>query len=305
MFKGITIPFVAYFLATRPQFFPAVVVPVCLGATVAWHHEGIFHLRYLIFTLLAAILYHGGINALNDYFDYLNGTDNINTIRLTPFTGGSRMIQEGLLTPKKTYLLGFTLLMIGTAIGLYLSYERGYKLLYIGVIGLFSGYFYSAPPLFLAGRGLGEFLVGINFGILTVIGSYYVQIGNISLEAVFASLPLSFLIAALLYINEFPDYEADKAVGKNHLVVRLGKARARYGFILLIIGAYGSLILGVSLGHLPPVALLTLASTVFGIKAARGLYKNFDKTRELIPYIKATIATHSATGIILIITLLV
>lgn len=294
-----------YFLAMRPQFFPAVVIPVCLGATVAWHYEGIFHLRYFVLTLLAGILYHGGINVLNDYFDYLNGTDNINTTRLTPFTGGSRMIQEGSLTPRKTYLLGFTLLMVGTAIGLYLSYERGYKLLYIGVVGILSGYFYSAPPLFLAGRGLGEFLVGINFGILTVIGSYYVQTSAISLEAVFASLPLSFLIAALLYINEFPDYEADKAVGKNHLVVRLGKEGARKGFILLMIGAYGSIIIGVSLGYLPGITLLALTPGVFGIKAARGLYNNYDKIGELLPSIKATIATHSVTGVLLIVTLIV
>ncbi|MBI5286235.1 MAG: prenyltransferase [Deltaproteobacteria bacterium] len=293
-----------YFFATRPHFFPAIILPLCLGTAVAWHYNHAFYPGYFALALLAAILYHGGINVLNDYFDYLNGTDNLNRTGLPPFTGGSRMIQKGLLTPEGTYLFGLVLLLLGSIIGLYLSYERGYKLLYIGITGLLSGYLYSAPPLFLASRGIGELLVGINFGVLTVIGSYYVQTGDITPEAVFASLPLSFLIAGLLYINEFPDYEADKAVGKNNLVVYLGKERARWGFVILILGAYISLLLGVILRYLPSLTLLAFVSAIFGVRAVKGLYKNFDKTSELTQSIKASILTHVLTGLILTITLI-
>jgi len=241
---------------------------------------------------------------LNDYFDYLNGTDNINSTALTPFTGGSRMLQNKIMTPKETYFLGIALLMTGSVIGLYLAYERGFWLLLIGCAGLLSGYFYTAPPLFFVGRGLGELLVGLNFGLLSVVGSYYVQAQDISVGAVFASLPLSFLIAAILYINEFPDYDADKAVGKNHLVVRLGKKKARWGFVMLVTGAYAGIILGVILNLLPVTTLLAAIAGVLGIKAAQGLFQHYDKFNELIPSLKLTITTHLATGVALIVIFL-
>ncbi|HCY19976.1 MAG TPA: 1,4-dihydroxy-2-naphthoate octaprenyltransferase [Deltaproteobacteria bacterium] len=290
-----------YFLATRPQFFTATILPVGLGATVAWYEHKIFVLAYFLLSLLAAIFYHAGINVLNDYFDYLNGTDNINRTGLTPFTGGSRMIQNKVMTPKETYFLSIAFLITGSIIGLYLVYERGTPLLFIGVIGLLSGYYYSAPPLFLVSRGLGELLVGLNFGLFTVVGSYYVQIQDVSISAVFASFPLSFLIAAILYINEFPDYDADKAVGKNQIVVRLGKKKARWGFVILIIGAYLSIMLSVTLNLSPSTALFALLPAAFGAIAVKGLFKNYDKFKELIPSIKATISAHLLTGIALII----
>lgn len=292
--------FKTYFLATRPQFFTAIILPVGLGAAIAWHEHRVFLSAYFLLSLLAAIFYHAGINVLNDYFDYLNGTDNLNQTGLPPFTGGSRMIQNKVMTPQETYWLGIALLMAGSVIGLYLVYERGMVLLLVGVAGLFSGYYYSAPPLFLVGKGVGELLVGINFGLLSVVGSYYVQIQDISLAAVFASLPLSFLIAAILYINEFPDYDADRAVGKNHLVVRLGKKNARWGFAFLIVGAYLSIALGVILNLLPGITLFAIIPAAMGIKAVNGLFKNYDKFQELIPCIKATIAAHLTTGIVLI-----
>jgi len=289
-----------YFLATRPQFFTAIILPVGLGAAVAWYEHKIFSLSCFFLSFLAAVFYNAGINVLNDYFDYMNGTDNINRAGLTPFTGGSRMIQNKIMTPKETYLLGVALLIIGSIIGLYLVYDRGMFLFFIGVVGLFSGYYYSAPPLFFVGKGVGELLVGLNCGLLSVVGSYYVQAQDVSTVVVFASLPLSFLIAAILYINEFPDYDADKAVGKNHWVVRLGKKNARWGFALLMAGAYASIVIGVIINLLPGIALFVILTGVFGIKAVNGLFKNYDKLQELIPSIKATIATHLTTGIALI-----
>ncbi|MBI5048458.1 MAG: prenyltransferase [Deltaproteobacteria bacterium] len=293
-----------YFLATRPQFFSAIILPVCLGAAVAWYEHKIFVLSFFLLSLIAAVFYHAGMNVLNDYFDYLNGTDNINRTSLTPFTGGSRMIQNKIMMPKETYFLGSVLLIIGSIIGLYLVYERGMPLLFIGFIGSLSGYYYSAPPLFLVGRGVGELLVGINFGILSVAGSYYVQTQDSSITAVFASLPLSFLIAAILYINEFPDYDADKAVGKNQIVVRLGKKNARWGFAILMVGAYASIVIGVLLNLLPAIVLFAMLAGIFGIKAVNGLFKNYDKFKETLPCIKATIAAHLTTGIALIIIFL-
>ena len=256
-----------------------------------------FFLGYFLLSLIAAIFYHAGANVLNDYFDYLNGADNLNQAGISPFTGGSRMIQNKIMTPGETYILGVLFLTAGSIIGLYLAYERGVALLLIGAMGLFSGYYYTAPPVFFAGRGLGELLVGLNFGVLSVAGSYYVHAQDISLVAVFASLPLSFLIAAILYINEFPDYDADKAAGKNHLVVYIGMERARWGFLFIVAGAYISIIAGIISDLLPIAALFVIPAAIFGIKAVKGLFKNYKKTTELIPSIKATILCHLATGL--------
>ncbi|MFQ5441310.1 MAG: 1,4-dihydroxy-2-naphthoate octaprenyltransferase [Thermodesulfobacteriota bacterium] len=289
-----------FFLATRPQFFPAVFLPVALGASAAWESAGSFNVLYFILTLAASLLYHAGMNVLNDYFDFLNGTDNINKTPLTPFTGGSRFIQRGDITPRETFILGFTLVSAGSAVGLYLAVKVSWVLIIIGGVGLFSGIFYSAPPLFFAGRGMGEFIVGLNFGVLTVLGSYLVQTGRISPEPVFASLPLSFLVSALLYINEFPDYEADRSAGKRNLVVRLGLKRARPGFCLLVAGAYLSIILGAVLGYLPALCLAALVSGVFALISVKGFLRNYDGGAKLIPSIKSIILAQIGTGALLI-----
>ena len=289
-----------FFLSTRPQFSPASIIPVALGASTAWESTGLFSPSSFILSLIAAVLFHSGMNVFNDYFDHMNGTDNINKKALTPFTGGSLFIQRGLLTPKEAFVLAFVLVASGSVIGLYLAYTKTWLLLLIGGMGLFSGFFYSAPPLFLAGKGLGEMTVGVNFGLLTVLGSYMVQTGRIGIEPVFASLPVSFLISALLYVNEFPDYEADRDAGKRTLVVRLGPARGRLLITLFLAGAYSSVVAGVLLGFLPLLSLASLLSLIFSIPAAYGLIKNYKGGPELLPSIKSIILAHLFAGILLI-----
>jgi len=291
-----------FFLSTRPQFFPGVMIGVLVGASVAWRSAGAFHPSLFILTLLAAVLYHAGMNVLNDYFDCLNNSDNINNAGLTPFTGGSRFIQNGLMTPRETLTLGVLLLSAGSAAGVYLAYKSSYLLLLIGFVGLITGFFYSAPPLFLAGRGLGEITVGLDFGILTVLGAYLVQTGSLSLEAFMASLPVSFFIAGLLYINQFPDFEADRTVGKRNLVVRLGIKKGRWGIIFIAAGAYLSIVVGVALRILPVFSLLALLSVFFSAHAAKGLIKNYGAGRALLPAIKSIIMAHLSTGLLLVIS---
>lgn len=293
-----------YLLATRPQFLPASIIPVLLGAAAAHSAAGSFRFPFLLASLMAAALYHSGMNVLNDYFDYLNGTDNINKGALTPFTGGSRFIQRGVLTPRATLFLGIVLVLLGSVLGVYLAWKTTWLLLLIGGAGLLSGFFYSAPPIFLAGRGLGELTVGINFGLLTVIGSYLVQAGTFGIEAVFASLPLSFLIAALLYINGFPDLEADRASGKRTLVVRLGPERGRYWLAVFVFGAYASVVAGVTIGALPRYSLISLLSLFFALKGLSGLLKNYMNGPLLIPSIKNIILAHFTAGLLLIISFL-
>ncbi|HAO92379.1 MAG: hypothetical protein A2X99_04840 [Deltaproteobacteria bacterium GWB2_55_19] len=289
-----------FFLSTRPQFFPGIAVPVALGASVAWHTHSEFHPVRFIISLAAAILFHGGMNVLNDYFDFKNGSDNINTSALTPFTGGSRFIQNKRITPTETLSFGLTLVLLGSVAGLYLALTINPLLIVIGALGLLIGFFYSAPPVFLAGRGLGEAAVGLTFGVLTVLGAYLVQTGELGAQAFVSSLPMAFLIAALLYINEFPDYEADKKAGKRTLVVRLGPERGRWGILVILGGAYSSIVIGAATGALPRASLIAALSIVTALPGAIGLIRNYKGGPALIPSIKSVILAHLSTGILLI-----
>jgi len=292
-----------YFLSTRPQFLSGVAIPVAIGAAVAWHDAAAFNALNFVITLFAALSYHAGMNVVNDYFDFMNGTDNINKNALPPFTGGSRFIQNGLISPSRTIGFGLVLILLGSIAGLYLALKTSTLLLVIGAFGLFTGFFYTAPPVFLAARGIGEIIVGLNFGVLTVLGSYIVQTkGGCTLNALFSSLPVSFLIAAVLYMNEFPDYEADKEAGKRTLVVRLGPSSARYGIVLLALLTYLSVIAGVITGIMPGLSLLSLLSAFTFVPGVYGLFKNYGNPQRLLPSIKSVILAHLITGLLLIIS---
>jgi len=289
-----------WFMATRPQFFTVIILPIILGTAIANYSQGVFLPQYFVLSLLAGILVHAGINVLNDYYDHLNKTDEFNHSPLSPFAGGSRMIQKGILSSMETYRYGIMLLIIAVGIGLFLVWARGLLLLWIGLFGVLSGYSYSAPPFSLVSRGLGEILVGLNFGILAVLGAYYVQAQSVGLIAVIAALPLAALVTAILYINEFPDYTADKMAGKNTLVVRLGKENARLIYVFLIGFSFVAIILGVIYHKLPQFSLASLLAIPLGFFAIKTLYAHYDKPTALIPAIKNTIMLHTLLSILLI-----
>lgn len=292
-----------YFLSVRPQFLPAIIIPVLIGTAAAWNEDS-FAPGVFLLTLIAALSYHAGMNVINDYFDYLGGTDNINTGALTPFTGGSRFIQRGLISPKETLAIGLCLIGLGSAAGICLALTTSPWLFVIGGAGLLTGFFYSAPPLSLAGRGLGEITVGLDFGILAVLGAYVAQTGHFDLTPLVAAIPVACLISTLLFINEFPDYEADKATGKRTLVVKLGPKRARYFVASLAVAAYAAIFAGVWAGWLPLISLFAVLPAVFSINGVRGLFINYNKGPELIPAIKSVILAHFCTGIIIAVSLL-
>lgn len=283
------------------MFFTAIVMPVAIGVAMAHRLDSAFSPWLFIITLSAALLYHAGLNTLNDYCDAASGADAANADPLTPFAGGSRMIQKSLMSMKETLALSLTLLALGTLAGLYLAYSSGPALLLIGAVGLTLGVAYSSPPLSLSSRGLGELAVALEFGILSVLGSYYAQTGRIAHlpELATASLPVSFLIAAILYINEFADYDADYSAGKRNLVVRLGRKRARIGFILLVALAYSSMVIGAMSGVLPLLTLIALAPGVFAAASAHDLYKRYDSKLALARPIKFLILAHLTTGALL------
>ena len=296
----------AYILALRPQFFTAVIVPILIGTASAKLLNNLFSLKLFLLTIAASVLFHGSMNVFNDYFDDKNDIDNINKEMLSPFTGGSRVIQKGLMTSKGMFVYAFVLLTSGCLVGLYLTLLSGPALYFIGLTGLLTGFFYSAPPLFLASRGLGEICVALNFGFLSVLGTYYVQTSLIATAPLMLSLSPAMLITAVLYINQFPDYKADKAVGKDNLVVRYGKKKARIGLPVLFVISYLSIIVTpfifTSIGFFIYLGLLTVPMAALAVK---GLYLNYDNGTKLTPAIEKVIQTHLLTGLLMAVGIMI
>jgi 1,4-dihydroxy-2-naphthoate octaprenyltransferase len=291
-------PFARYFAATRPAFLSASLMACLLGLAIAWHDGVAFSFVLALVTLLFAILAHAGTNVLNDYYDALNGTDAQNTERIFPFTGGSRFIQNGVLTLAQTRNFGFLLLAAVALAGLWLMSRSAPQLLYIGLLGLFIGWAYSATPLKLNSRGLGELCVAA--GILTItLGADFVQRKGFAAAPLIAGLSYALLATNLLYINQFPDRSADTAAGKLHWVARLEVRYARWGYVMIVSLAYVWLLLAVVQGWLPLLALLGLLALPLSMQAARLLLRHAAQPRQLGDAIKLTIAALMAHGALL------
>ena len=285
--------------ALRLPFTTASIVPVIVGTAVAWNVTGDINWIYFIAAFIGVVSIHLGSNLANDYFDHKSGNDEVNRTP-TPFSGGSRVIQDKLLTPKQVISASALFIALGVIFGLYLIISLGsWELLLIGVAGAAGGYFYTATPLKLGYRGVGEIIIALCFGILPVLGAYYVQAQAFSLTAVLASIPVAILIALVLFINGFQDYEADKKVGKKTMVVRLGKESAMKAYCFLVIFTYLFIAITVILNLLPLWALISLLTLPIAVKALNVARKNYDKIGELIPANAMTIMMHLFTGLLL------
>ncbi|MFQ5869297.1 MAG: 1,4-dihydroxy-2-naphthoate octaprenyltransferase [Candidatus Zixiibacteriota bacterium] len=285
--------------APRLPFLTASVVPVFFGTALGWQRTGEFNPFYFFLTLVGVCLAQMGANMANDYYDHKTTDDDINK-NPTPFSGGSRVIQEGKIKAASILKASLLCYALGAIIALYLnSITPGNFVLILALVGFLSGFLYTATPAMLGYRGLGEPLLGLNFGTLTVIGAYFVQTHTFSWEVFWISWPISFLIVAVLYINQFPDYEPDKAVDKRHWVVRLGRKKATYGYYALIFGSYLWVIVTVIIGILTPFALIVLVTLPKALKASRILRTSYDKILELIPANAATIQVHLLIGLLL------
>lgn len=285
--------------AIRMPFLTATIIPVTLGSIIAWYDtDNFFWMRFWL-TVFGACFIHIGTNLANDYFDYLSGCDEAN-LHHTPFSGGSRVIQQGLIAPKKILNASLLSFILGSGIGLYLNYLCAKNvILILGVTGVFLGLFYSAKPFQIGYGSFGELAVGVGFGPLMVMGAYYVQTQNLPLKIFLISIPVGILIALVLFINEFPDYLADKSVGKNTLVVILGKKKAVILYHILLALAYLMIIYLVMVKFLPLTCLITLLSLPLALKAFMVSKRNFDKIYELLPANASTIGLHSAIGLLL------
>ena len=286
------------FLATRVPFLTATFVPVILGAVIARAH-GYSAWWMALLALVGGSSIHLALNVANDVFDATSGADSAN-VNPTMFSGGSRMIQYGLVSLKTMQIVSLACYAFGIAIGIYLAVTRSPELWWIGAAGLFLSIFYTAPPLRLVHRGVGEICVALGFGPIMVLGTYFTVAQRFSWEALYASLPVAVLIMLVLYVNQIPDAPADAKVGKRTIVVRLSKEAIITGYAVSIALAYAVVVAGVVTGLMPVWTLLSLATIPLALKVVRGLRTHYESPYELMATMGQNIQLHLFTGLLLI-----
>jgi len=283
----------AWLMLPRFQFLPLTVIMVSLGTAIG-AYEGHFHFGHFLLAMIGSLLVHMTVNVINDYHDYVDGID-LNTQR-TPFSGGSGVLPLDLLKPKQAFWFGTICLLVAMAIGFYFVMIKGWLLFPLLLLAGFCAYFYN---VYLSKWHMGEFFAGLSFGPLLVLGSYYVQTGRYSWETLVASLAPGILTWNLLFLNEFPDREADRKGGRRHFVISLGKKDASYLFVALLTASYLCIIAGVLTKMMPAVALIGLGTIGFGWKAAKGAMKYYDNTEKLVPVLGANVITILGTQALL------
>lgn len=285
-----------YVKAMRLPFLTGSLIPVILAAALGFLH-GSLDIGRLVLVLIGVGGLHLGANMINDYYDD-PGSDRIN-LHPTPFSGGSRVIQDKLMDARTVRAMAMGFFVVGTAAGVWLALTGRPFVVVIGLMGFLAGYLYSASPFSLMSRGLGEITIFLAFGPLITWGTYYVMTGLLTLEGFVLGIPMGFLITAVIWINQFPDVDADRAARKRNWVVRLGRNRSRFIYTILMLGPYPVVLYWIltQKGFWPCIVVaLTIPMALKAIKILSLHYQTYD---ELIPAQALTIQTHLVLGLLL------
>jgi 1,4-dihydroxy-2-naphthoate octaprenyltransferase len=279
--------------AIRPWSYTAAIVPVLLGAAVA-AHEVTINWLLLVLALVGSIAIQGGTNLMNDYYDYKKGTD-------TPAvkgTGGALL--RGDMTPEQIFRAGIIAFALGSVIGLYLVYTTGPFIFWLGLCSVAVGYFYTAGPFALAYVGLGELAVFIFMGPVMVLGSYYLQQPVIALPVIWAALPVSFVVAAILHANNLRDIDTDIINHKRTLATMLGRSGARIEFYVLVGGAFVSVLVLIALGLAPWPTLISFAMAPLAWRLMRTAATEV-AAEKLHPVLRGSAVLHMRFGMLYVI----
>jgi 1,4-dihydroxy-2-naphthoate octaprenyltransferase len=279
--------------AVRPWSYTAAIVPVLLGAAVA-AHEVTLNWLWLALALVGSIAIQGGTNLMNDYYDYKKGTD-------TPAvkgTGGALL--RGDMTPEQIFWAGIIAFAVGSAIGLYFVYATGPFILWLGLCSVAVGYFYTAGPFALAYVGLGELAVFIFMGPVMVLGSYYLQQPVIAWPAIWAALPVSFVVAAILHANNLRDIDTDIINHKRTLATMLGRSGARVEFYVLVGGAFVSVLVLIALGLAPWPTLISFVMAPLAWRLMRTAATE-EAAEKLHPVLRGSAVLHMRFGMLYVI----
>ena len=265
-----------WFVAARPRTLPAAVAPVVVGTALA-ASEGVLRPLAFLSALVGSVFIQVGTNLSNDYSDARRGADSEDRL------GPVRVTAGGLLPPRRVLVGTYVAFAIAVAAGLYLAALVGPELLAVGVASILAGVLYTGGPRPYGYEGLGEVFVFLFFGVVAVVGSYYVQTEELRLVAFALSVPIGLLATAILVVNNLRDIDTDRRAGKRTLAVRIGRARTRRLFVLIVV-----LALAAPLAICPalsPWVLLTGLAAPLALPPARAV-----STREDGPSLNAALA---------------
>jgi len=241
---------------------------------------------------------HASVDLLNDYWDYKRGIDT--ATKRTKMSGGTGVLPEGLLKPSSVYRAGIGFLILGSLIGTYFVFTDGIIIAIILGFAILSIYFYSTK---IVDSGLAEFFVAVK-GMLIVIGTYFIQSNQITLESILGGIVVGVLSSLVLFVASFPDHDADKSKGRKTLVITVGKEKATSLFWVFPTISYSVIILGVFIGIFPLLSLITLTSMPLMIKSGFGLKRNFNSVDELLPSMSSTLLFSRITGALFVLSFL-
>lgn len=282
--------------AIRIKFLLASVIAVSNGLAIAYWKNGTIEPLHAGLTYVGVIFLHASVDLLNDYWDHKRGIDSATT--RTKFSGGTGVLPENLLTPKTVYVAGVIFLILGASIGAYFVSVRGITIAAILGFAIVAIYFYSTS---IVNAGLGELFVAIK-GSMIVLGTLYVQSPTIEPAAIFSGAIVGILSATVLFVNSFPDFQADKAKGRRTLVILIGRKAATNAFPFLIFVAYALIVAGIFLGLTKVYSLICLASAPFAAKSILLLRKAPETAEGLVPIMASTVTYSRLAGFLLAIS---
>jgi len=288
-----------WFRVIRVRFLLASVIAVSVGLALNWRQNSSIDPLDAILIFAGVMALHASVDLLNDYWDFKRGIDT--KTKRTKMSGGTGVLPEGLLKPSSVYRAGIAFLIIGSVIGGYFIITDGIIIGIILAFAILSIYFYSTK---IVDSGLGEFFVAVK-GSMIVIGTYYIQSGQITIESILGGIVVGVLSSLVLFIASFPDHDADKSKGRKSLVIAVGKEKAAKLFWIFPLVSYFAIIIGVSANLFPLMSLITLLSIPLMIKSGLGLRKNFGSIENLVPFMSSTLMFSRITGTLFVVSFLI
>jgi 1,4-dihydroxy-2-naphthoate octaprenyltransferase len=250
-----------WWAASRPFSFTASVIPVLVGTLLA--AEDSFSWWKALLALVGAVAIHAGTNFVNDYYDHVKGADNAESL------GPAGLIQRGVVSARSILVAGIVCFAVGAGLGLVLCATTSWQLLWLGIASVLAGFLYTGAPIHLAYIALGEVTVFLFMGPVIVVGAYFVQVQSWDWEPFVASLPIAFLVTAILHANNLRDIENDRKTGKRTLATLIGRQRANWEMYGLLAAAYVSLVAAAAVGAMPWPGLIALATAPLAVPIVR------------------------------------
>lgn len=284
--------FKLYFLETRPQFLILALVLAFLGISIAWY-DGYLHWGHAILSAFGLLMAHVSVNTLNDYFDFKSGVDLVT--KRTPFSGGSGMLPAGMLKPVEVLWLGLGSFIVATIIGIYFVIVIGWQLLPLLLVGGLCILLYTSV---IVKTKWPEWSPGAGLGILPVMGAYFVQAGIYTWAMVIAAVPSAILVHNLLFLNEFPDTEADLRANRKTTPIVIGRNKASWLYAATNTLMYVWIIAWSVTGIIPLFSLLAMITIPMAVKAIKGAH-NYKDIGRLVPALASNVMVVLVTQFLL------